>query len=130
MDAFTNVPSNGKIAMKFEGEDEDDRLIGVALLDESDDVLLATRQGKAIRFAGDDVREFQSRNSTGVRGMRLADGDAVISLSILHRVGTTMEERSEEHTSELQSLMRISYAVFSLNKQKKPTPITTHMTNI
>ncbi|MBA4752709.1 MAG: DNA gyrase subunit A [Sphingopyxis sp.] len=93
MDAFTNVPSNGKIAMKFEGEDEDDRLIGVALLDESDDVLLATRHGKAIRFAGDDVREFQSRNSTGVRGMRLADGDEVISLSILHRVGTTMEER-------------------------------------
>ena len=43
MDAFANVPSNGKIAMKFEGEDEDDRLIGVALLDESDDVLLATR---------------------------------------------------------------------------------------
>ena len=93
MDAFTNVPSNGKIAMKFEGEDEDDRLIGVALLDESDDVLLASRQGKAIRFAGDDVREFQSRNSTGVRGMRLAEGDEVISLSILHRVGTTGEER-------------------------------------
>jgi DNA gyrase subunit A len=93
MDAFTNVPSNGKIAMKFEGEDEDDRLIGVALLDESDDVLLATRQGKAIRFAGDDVREFQSRNSTGVRGMRLADGDEVISLSILHRVGTSSDER-------------------------------------
>jgi DNA gyrase subunit A len=68
-------------------------LIGVALLDESDDVLLATRQGKAIRFAGDDVREFQSRNSTGVRGMRLADGDEVISLSILHRVGTSSEER-------------------------------------
>jgi len=93
MDAFTNVPSNGKIAMKFEGEDEDDRLIGVALLDESDDVLLATRHGKAIRFAGDDVREFQSRNSTGVRGMRLADGDEVISLSILHRVGTSGDER-------------------------------------
>lgn len=93
MDAFTNVPSNGKIAMKFEGEDEDDRLIGVALLDEADDVLLATRQGKAIRFAGDEVREFQSRNSTGVRGMRLAAGDEVISLSILHRVGTTSEER-------------------------------------
>lgn len=70
MDAFTNVPSNGKIAMKFEGEDEDDRLIGVALLDESDDVLLATRQGKAIRFAGDLMYEFQSRNSTGVRGRR------------------------------------------------------------
>ncbi|OWK32322.1 DNA gyrase subunit A [Sphingomonas mucosissima] len=95
MDAFTNVPSNGKIAMKFEGDDADDRLIGVALLEENDDVLLATRQGKAIRFPGDDVREFQSRNSTGVRGMRLAPGDEVISLSILHRTGATPEEREE-----------------------------------
>jgi len=97
MDAFTNVPSNGKIAMKFEGEDEDDRLIGVALLDESDDVLLATRQGKAIRFAGDEVREFQSRNSTGVRGMRLADGDEVISLSILHKVGVKDQDEREDY---------------------------------
>ena len=95
MDAFTNVPSNGKIAMKFEGDDEGDRLIGVALLDEKDDVLLATREGKAIRFAGDDVREFQSRNSTGVRGMTLKGDDEVISLSILHRVGTTQEERED-----------------------------------
>ncbi|MFL0419447.1 DNA gyrase subunit A [Sphingomonas sp. 179-I 2A4 NHS] len=95
MDAFTNVPSNGKIAMKFEGDDIDDRLIGVALLEENDDVLLATRQGKAIRFPGSDVREFQSRNSTGVRGMRLAPGDEVISLSILHRTGATQEEREE-----------------------------------
>ena len=97
MDAFTNVPSNGKIAMKFEGEDEDDRLIGVALLDENDDVLLATRQGKAIRFAGDDVREFQSRASTGVRGMRLADGDEVISLSILHRGGMRDQDEREDY---------------------------------
>jgi DNA gyrase subunit A len=97
MDAFTNVPSNGKIAMKFEGEDEDDRLIGVALLDESDDVLLATRQGKAIRFAGDDVREFQSRASTGVRGMRLGNGDEVISLSILHRVGVHDQDEREDY---------------------------------
>lgn len=93
MDAFTNVPSNGKIAMKFEGDDADDRLIGVALLSEQDDVLLASRSGKAIRFMGSDVREFQSRNSTGVRGMTLKDGDEVISLSILHRSGASQEER-------------------------------------
>jgi len=96
MDAFANIPSNGKIAMKFEGEDADDRLIGVALLTEEDDVLLASRQGKAIRFRGDDVREFQSRASTGVRGMTLRDGDEVISLSILHRAGIAdMDEREE-----------------------------------
>jgi DNA gyrase subunit A len=93
MDAFTNVPTAGKIAMKFEGEDADDALIGVALLSEGDDVLLASRDGKAIRFPSEDVREFQSRNSTGVRGMTLKPGDAVISLSILHRSGATPEER-------------------------------------
>ena len=48
-----------------------DRLIGVELLTEEDDVLLATRNGKAIRFKSTDVREFQSRNSQGVRGVRL-----------------------------------------------------------
>ena len=96
MDAFSNIPSNGKIAMKFEGEDADDRMIGVALLTEEDDVLLASRQGKAIRFRADDVREFQSRASTGVRGMTLKDGDEVISLSILHRAGIRdMEERED-----------------------------------
>ena len=94
MDLFTNVPSNGKFAMRFE-EDSDDRLIGVALLEPADDVLLASRAGKAIRFAGDDVREFQSRTSTGVRGMLLKGDDEVISLSILHRVGATPDEREE-----------------------------------
>jgi len=94
MDLFTNVPSNGKFAMRFE-EGSDDRLIGVALLEPTDDVLLASRSGKAIRFAGDDVREFQSRTSTGVRGMALKGDDEVISLSILHRVGTTAEERED-----------------------------------
>ena len=93
MDAFANIPSNGKIAMKFEGEDADDRLIGVELLTPEDDVLLASRNGKAIRFAVDDIREFQSRSSTGVRAMKLLGDDQVISLSILRRVGTTAEER-------------------------------------
>jgi DNA gyrase subunit A len=106
MAAFTNIPTAGKIAMRFgvvegtdngdEGEeqaDPTDRLIGVELLTEEDDVLLATRNGKAIRFRSTDVREFQSRTSTGVRGVRLQVGDEVISMSILHRVGTTQEER-------------------------------------
>ncbi|WP_103095918.1 DNA gyrase subunit A [Novosphingobium guangzhouense] len=94
MDSFANIPSNGKFAMRFD-EGSDDRLIGVALLEPSDDVLLATRQGKAIRFPGDDVREFTSRTSTGVRGMTLKGDDEVISLSILHRVGTDAEEREQ-----------------------------------
>jgi DNA gyrase subunit A len=107
MAAFTNIPTAGKIAMRFgtgaaeevetddtdEQPDPTDRLIGVSLLTEEDDVLLATRNGKAIRFMATDVREFQSRTSTGVRGIRLAAGDEVISMSILRRVGTDQEER-------------------------------------
>jgi len=97
MDAFANVPSNGKLAMRFEpkenGESSDDRLIGVALCHETQDILLAARSGKAVRFEATAVREFQSRTSTGVRGMDLEEGDEVISLSVLRRVGTTQEER-------------------------------------
>jgi DNA gyrase subunit A len=92
MDAFANIPSNGKFAMRFE-EDATDRLIGVALLTEEDDVLLATRFGRAIRFEATAVREFQSRTSTGVRGISLRDGDEVISLSILKGFPATTEER-------------------------------------
>jgi len=96
MDAFANVPSNGKFAMRFD-EDSEDRLIGVALLDPTDDVLLATRSGKAIRFAGDEVREFTSRTSTGVRGMTLKGDDEVISLSILHRVGVKDQDERDDY---------------------------------
>ena len=69
--------------MKFEGEDADDRLIAVATCSDADDVLLATRNGKAIRFPVADVRVFAGRSSVGVRGIRLLGDDQVISMSIL-----------------------------------------------
>ncbi len=94
MDAFANIPTNGKLAMRFD-EGSDDKLIGVAVLTETDDVLLATRNGKAIRFAATDVREFQSRTSTGVRGVSLIGDDEVISLSILRGFAATTEEREQ-----------------------------------
>jgi DNA gyrase subunit A len=80
---FGNVLANGKIAMKFEDEDADDRLIAVAISTEGDDVLLATANGRSIRFPATDVRVFTGRSSVGVRGIRLAAGDKVISMSIL-----------------------------------------------
>jgi len=82
---FGDVRANGKIAMKFEGEDADDRLIAVAICTDANDVLLATRNGKAIRFPINDksVRVFSGRSSVGVRGIRLLGNDQVISMSIL-----------------------------------------------
>ena len=91
---FVNVNQNGKIAMKFEGEDAGDRLIGVGVCSEEQDVLLATRQGRAMRFPVSTVRVFASRASTGVRGIALADGDEVISMSLVDGgKGITTEER-------------------------------------
>ncbi|MEC7049400.1 MAG: DNA gyrase subunit A [Pseudomonadota bacterium] len=77
---FTNIKRNGKIAMKL---GEGDELVGVAPCNESDDLLLATRHGKAIRFAVDAVRVFRGRDSTGVRGMKLLGADEVVSMSII-----------------------------------------------
>jgi DNA gyrase subunit A len=87
---FTNVMSNGKIAMKL---DEGDRLVRVRTCTEDDDVLLSARGGKVIRFPVDAVRVFSSRNSTGVRGMRLAKGDEIIAMSILRHVKVEIEDR-------------------------------------
>jgi DNA gyrase subunit A len=114
MDAFANIPSNGKFAMRFD-EDSDDRLIGVALLEAGDDVLLASRCGKAIRFSGEDVRELQSRTSTGVRGMLLKGDDEVISLSILHRVGVKDQDERETY---------LRYAPWKADREGEPDMAT------
>ncbi len=89
---FRNVRSVGLIAMKL---DEGDRLIGVATCHEGDDVLLATRKGRCIRFQLSDetVRVFAGRDSSGVRGIRLLDGDQVISLTVLRHVDASIAER-------------------------------------
>ncbi|CAO3453362.1 DNA gyrase subunit A (EC 5.99.1.3) [Azospirillum argentinense] len=89
---FANIRSNGLIAMKLEEEGE--RLIAVRTCSEADDVLLATGGGKCIRFEVADVRVFAGRTSTGVRGIRLADGDEVISMTTLHHVESSPEERA------------------------------------
>ena len=77
---FTNIKANGKIAMKLS---EGDHLVNVCTCTEDDDVLLAARGGKCIRFCVTDVRVFSGRGSTGVRGMNLMKNDVVISMSIL-----------------------------------------------
>ena len=89
---FVNVQSNGKIAMKL---DEGDKLINVRICTEENDIMLAARSGKCIRFPVTEVRVFVGRNSTGVRGIKLADGDEVVSMSILNHSDATSEQRDE-----------------------------------
>ncbi len=90
---FRNVRASGLIAMKLE---ERDSLIGVATCREGDDVMLATRLGRCIRFQAepDTLRLFAGRDSDGVRGIRLMEGDSVIALSVLRHVEASAAERA------------------------------------
>jgi len=88
---FVNINRNGKIAMKLE---DGDGIVSVDTCSEHDDVMLTTNFGQCIRFPVTDVRVFAGRNSVGVRGIRLADDDRVISMQILHHIDVTAEERA------------------------------------
>lgn len=88
---FVQVNRGGKIAMKL---DEGEHIVDVQICTENDDVLLTTARGQCIRFAVTDVRVFKGRDSMGVRGINLADGDGIISMAILRHVEASGEERA------------------------------------
>ncbi|HEY3623755.1 MAG TPA: DNA gyrase subunit A [Roseiarcus sp.] len=87
---FAQVNRSGKIAMRL---DEGERIVDVQICSDKDDVLLTTARGQCIRFPVDDVRVFKGRDSMGVRGIALADGDSVISLAILNSFDAKPAER-------------------------------------
>ena len=93
---FQNIRSNGLIAMKL---DEGESLVSVKIAHEDEDVFLASKKGKSIRFNVDAIRVFSGRTSKGVRGMKLAKGDEVMSMSILKR---------EEENAQGQALLCVS----------------------
>src|SRR5690606_3483904 len=88
---FVEVRQNGKIAMKL---DEGDQIVGVETANAHDDVLLTTALGQAIRFRTDDVRLFKGRDSMGVRGIQLAEGDKVISMAVINHSDASAEQRA------------------------------------
>ncbi|MES0824231.1 DNA gyrase subunit A [Ruegeria sp. SCP11] len=88
---FTNVRRNGKIAMKLP---EDVELVNARICSEDEDVMLVTNSGRAIRFRTTDVRVFNSRESTGVRGIKLTNGDRVVSMSVIRHFEAGPDERA------------------------------------
>ncbi len=99
---FESINRNGKIAMKL---DEGDQIVDVAICSVKDDVLLTSASGQCIRFSAEDVRVFKGRDSDGVRGIRLAEGNTVISMAILHHVEATPAERAA-YTKQATALRR------------------------
>ena len=80
LEDFSNINNSGKIAMKL---DQDDKIIGVKICNEDQDILLSTQFGKCIRFKSKKLRLFKGRSSKGIKGIQLQDNDKVISVSIL-----------------------------------------------
>ena len=80
LEDFVNINTSGKIAMKLE---ETDKIVGVKICQEDQDIMLSTKNGKCIRFMSNKLRLFKGRSSKGIRGIQLKDNDKVIALSIL-----------------------------------------------
>ncbi len=119
MDQFVDIRSSGKIAMKLEG---DQALIGVALCTEKDDILLSTKDGKCIRFPVEKLRVFQSRNSTGVRGIKLEKGNKVIAMSVLKHAGEDSEIKDKYLSIDLdQRLSLRETLLFNKNLAENPS---------
>ena len=106
---FTNVMRNGKIAMKFEGDTADYTLINARIASNDDDVMLVTNSGRAIRFRATDVRVFNSRNSVGVRGIKLQGDDKVVSMSIISHF--------EAESAERQAYLKMRRAMVGLTDE-------------
>jgi DNA gyrase subunit A len=105
LDDFKSVQSNGKIAMKLQ---DDDKIIGVRLCYPNDHVFLAAQNGRCVRFPVEAVRVFKSRDSDGVRGMRLDENDRLISMSILNGTEFSIEDRDLYLKIPLESRLELS----------------------
>jgi DNA gyrase subunit A len=86
---FMNVRANGKIAMKL---DDGDSLVGAKICRDTSDIVIATANGRVVRFHALDIRLFKSRDSDGVRGIRLAKGDKVVSIAEIPNIDVTSSE--------------------------------------
>ncbi len=119
MDQFTDIRSSGKIAMKLEG---DETLIGVNLCTEDNDILLSTKNGKCIRFPVSKLRIFQSRSSTGVRGIKLEKGNKVIAMSVLKHSEADMLVREQYLKISTENRIELKEAlIFNKNLAANPS---------
>ncbi|MBL0725497.1 MAG: DNA gyrase subunit A [Alphaproteobacteria bacterium] len=110
---FEKVRSNGKIAIEL----TEDRLIGVSMATDKDDILLATKKGIALRFSVKDLRVIKSRSSDGVKGISLDNGDEVISMSILHHIKEDSEIKDLYLSIPLKDRLKMHTLIIDQNPE-------------
>tara|TARA_B100001123_G_scaffold427039_1_gene542052 strand:+ start:55 stop:759 length:705 start_codon:yes stop_codon:yes gene_type:complete len=101
LDDFTNINSSGKIAMKLDGND---KIIGVKICKDDQDIILSTKFGKCIRFESKKLRVFKGRSSKGIRGINLSENDSIVSLSIInHDYKRNKKKNNKDFKTELKA---------------------------
>ena len=98
LDDFSSINASGKIAMKLEN---DDKIIGVKICKEDEDIILSTKLGKSIRFESSKLRVFKGRSSKGIKGLNLTDNDSVVSLSIIDGIKSKKNGSKSKDTDKI-----------------------------
>ena len=100
LEDFININNSGKIAMKL---DQDDKIVGVKICKDEQDIILSTKFGKCIRFKSKKLRLFKGRSSKGIKGIQLKDNDKVISLSILNNNKINLKNNEKNSKSKISA---------------------------
>jgi DNA gyrase subunit A len=112
LDDFSSIQSTGKIAMKL---DQDDKIIGVKIVRDDQDIILTTKLGKCIRFKSQKLRIFKGRSSKGIKGIELGQGDKVISLSVVDNTGLKNNNKNSNKDKNLENIEKHKY-ILSITK--------------
>ena len=105
LEDFVNINNSGKIAMKL---NQDDKIIGVKICKEDQDILLSTKFGKSIRFKSKKLRLFKGRSSKGIKGIQLSDNDKVISLDTSAADGAVVAPKKHKLKKGKPKLLRLA----------------------
>ena len=127
LEDFSSINASGKIAMKL---DNNDKIVGVKICKDDQDIILSTRFGKCIRFEARKLRVFKGRSSKGIKGIELASGDQIVSLSVIDNDKLNKNgKKSKDEKSELKAKEKFVLAISENGYGKKTSHIDYRVTN-
>ena len=126
LEDFSSINQSGKIAMKL---DSDDKIIGVKICKDDQDIILSTKFGKCIRFESKKLRVFKGRSSKGIKGINLSDKDAIVSLSIIDHDQKIPKKSSKDGSSEVKAKEKFILSITENGYGKRTSHYDYRVTN-
>jgi len=127
LEDFSSINASGKIAMKL---DNNDKIVGVKICKDDQDIILSTRFGKCIRFEARKLRVFKGRSSKGIKGIELASGDQIVSLSVIDNDKLSKNgKKTKDEKSELKAKEKFVLSISENGYGKKTSHIDYRVTN-